>query len=552
MQHNRKLLAIFFSVIALCAFAFAGCHRHIHEIRYKNPTCTEAGFYEDFCPNCGYIHESYQTAPALGHNYDGGYCENCGEPDPNDTSLSNDAQSKVRLSADGTLSWTKLKNATKYELIITTTDSDEPKVYTFPKKQGSAKLDDLGGMDDYGDKIYFPTGRTFARFVHYEIYTETIEGEKIEQEVPMTEQADEFRVLKRNGVYELERLGYADENLTLSGFYSEAKQGESGEYFLYEVPLNEKNENVKVNLTKQVKLAAGNKAAYYRTAEDRVGSQNAISSFDWNYMNFPAGATTIYMRLTLAGGGYKDYNLCVYGLRHLEIARYAVTSNIYRQEVGTKFTCLEGDILTSEDVCRGLRLDTYYLRDSEYNYLGKVECDYYKSTFSGADYTVTYSGISSGIELYFHTDPSLKSLCDEVKEASNTYLVREVWQNNDLKGFNLIYKTSSTATEAVIPADINGRNILAVDFEYAQVNTISIIGTVYNLPKLTLNLNVTTINLGDVRQISTGAFVGANSNLVINCAFGEDRAQYFEAKWNYKEPLNQYSTAKFTTNYYVQ
>ena len=145
----------------------------------------------------------------------------------------------------------------------------------------------------------------------------------------------------------------------------------------------------------------------------------------------------------------------------------------------------------------------------------------------------------------------VKPLCDEVKEVSNTYLVREVWEGTYLRGYNLIYKTSSVATEAVIPTNIFGMYILAVDFEYAQVNTISI-GTVYTLPKLTLNLNVTTINLGDVQQISAGAFVGANSNLVINCAFGEDRAQYFEAKWNYKEPLNQYSTAKFTTNYNVQ
>ena len=551
MQHNRKLLATFLlSAVALCAFVFGGCHRHIHETRYIQATCTQAGFYEDFCPNCGYIHESYQTSPALGHNYDGGYCENCGEPDPNDSSLSNDTQSKVKLSADGTLSWTKLKNATKYELIITTTGSDEPTVYTFPKKQGSAKLDDLGGNDDYGNKVYFPTGRTFAQFVHYEIYTETVEGEKIEQEVPMTEQADEFRVLKRNGVFELERLGYSDENLTLSGFYSEAREGESGEYYLYEVPLNEKNENVKVNLPKQVKLAAGNRAAYYRTAEDRTGNQNAISSFDWNYMNFPAGATTIYMRLTLAGGGYKDYNLCVYGLRNLEITRYSVSSLNSRQEVGTKFTCLEGDIISSEDVCRGLRLDTYYLRDSDYNYLGKVECNYFESTFSGADYTVTYSGSGNGVELYFYTT-DIKPLCDEVKEASNTYLVREVWSNNDLRGYDLVYKTSSTATEAVIPTDIYGKNILSADFEYAQVNTITI-GDVHTLPKLTLNINVTTINLGDIHSISAGAFVGANSNLVINCAFNEEQAQYFETKWNYKEPLNQYSTAKFTTNYNVQ
>ena len=551
MQHNRKLLAtILLSAVAVCAFAFGGCHRHTHDTMRTQATCTEPGFYEDFCPNCGYIHESYQTSPALGHNYDGGYCENCGEPDPNDTSLSNDTQSKVRLSADGTLSWTKLKNATKYELIITNTDGDEPTVYTFPKKQGSAQLDDLDGNDDYGNKIYFPTGRTFAQFVHYEIYTETIEGEKIEQEVPMTEHADEFRILKRNGVFELERLGYSDDNLSLSGFHSEVKMGENGEYYLYEVPLNEKNENVKVNLPRQVKLASGNKAAYYKTVEDRTGSQNAISSFDWNYMNFPGGATMVYMRLTLASGGYKDYDLCVYGLRHLEITRYAVTNAQYRQEVGTKFTCLEGDIISSEDLCAGLSWDTYDLRDSEYNYLGTAEYEFRQSTFSGVDYTVAYNGSSSGVELYFHRDTDIKPLCNEVKEVSETYLVREVWEGTDLKGYNLIYKTSSTATEAVIPNNIYGMYVLAVDFEYAQVNTITI-GNVNSLPKLTLNVNVTTVNLGNVYQISAGAFVGANSNLVINCAFGEERAQHFETKWNYKEPLNQYSTAKFTTNYNV-
>ena len=50
------------------------------------PTCTTEGSYDTFvtCADCG-VELSRETTvvPALGHDYQDGFCANCGEPDPN-------------------------------------------------------------------------------------------------------------------------------------------------------------------------------------------------------------------------------------------------------------------------------------------------------------------------------------------------------------------------------------------------------------------------------------------------------------------------------------
>ena len=103
-----------------------------------------------------------------------------------------------------------------------------------------------------------------------------------------------------------------------------------------------------------------------------------------------------------------------------------------------------------------------------------------------------------------------------------------------------------------MPAKINEKKILSADFSFAQITALNI-EDVYTLPQLTLSYSaITTVNLGVIYEIGEGAFVGANGNLVINCAFGADHAaSFFNAKWNYINPQNQYSTDKYTTNYNV-
>ena len=44
------------------------------------PTCTAEGFRETVCSLCGYRQK--ETLPALGHDYSGGACTRCGEPEP--------------------------------------------------------------------------------------------------------------------------------------------------------------------------------------------------------------------------------------------------------------------------------------------------------------------------------------------------------------------------------------------------------------------------------------------------------------------------------------
>lgn len=561
MSKTKKFAAVLTAAVAACALVTAaGCCRHNHNSQFYAATCTEAGYYEDTCTKCGNVNERYETSPALGHEYEGGFCKRCGEPDPNDTTLSDEA-GRLSLTSQGVLSWNKLKKATKYELTLTFPNEDEPKVYELPKNTGSLNLDEMFGKNNFNQPILFPAGRTFAKFVHYELYEEQIEGEKIEQEYPVVEDADEFRIIKRNGGFEMERMGYADENVTLTGFYADKKTDEKGDYYLYEFKLGEGNKPVKFNISKQVKPVSGAKAVYYKTASDRSSGNNAISSFDLPNYTYPAGASTMYMRLTLAGGGYKDYDLRLYGLKTLEVIRYSAGNDI-RSEI-SKSTYLEGDIVPCEELFSGMpKYNKYIVRDGAYNYIGKAEWAFVGADgkYAGdADYTVRASGSGDTAEVYLYqsgNESQIKKLCEEYAKWSKIYGISEVWQpyssgGEELAGYALNYLNSSE-TEAVLPAKINEKKILSADFSFAQITALNI-EDVYTLPQLTLSYSaITTVNLGVIYEIGEGAFVGANGNLVINCAFGADHAaSFFNAKWNYINPQNQYSTDKYTTNYNV-
>ncbi len=556
-MHNKKLLATFLLsalMLALCAFTFAGCCRHGHESKNIDATCTEPAYYEDVCFKCGNINERYELSPALGHDYEGGFCNRCGEPDPDDTTLSEGQAEKLNLSEDGVLSWKKLKNATKYEFTVTLPGESEEQTITVAKNKGSLDLETLFKLDENTAKS-FPVGRTFAKFVHYELYKETIEGETIEQEVPMNEYADEFRIIKRNGKFEMERMGYSDENITLNGFYSSVKTDENGEYYLYELLLNEENKPEIFNLIKNVKLALGCNAYYYRTEKDRENGTNAISSFDWPYMTFPAGSTDIFMRVN-APGGNKDYKLKIYGLRNMEVKRYKMVDS-QRQPFGSKIVCREGDIIS----CERLFADSgfygaYEVRDSAYNYIGSAKDEYVHPDLvykGAADYTAEYVR-GDGAELYFYPssseDNNVKTLCEEYARHNEKYIITEQWDEyNILKGYNLVYRILSTATEAVIPSTVCDKEVLSVDFMYANYLDTITVEEMRALPKLTLHAGITTVNLGSIFNIHSGAFVGANTNLVINCDFDESRAGSFDKKWNYIDPNNQYSTATFKVVY---
>lgn len=553
MSKTKKFAALALSVTiaaGLLATA-AGCCRHAHDTKSVNATCTEAGYYEDICFKCGNVNERYETSPALGHDFEGGFCTRCGETDPDDTSLGDEA-GRLALSSQGVLSWNKLKKATKYELKLTLPNEPE-KVYEFPRTQGSVNLEEIFGKDDYNKPINFPAGRTFARFVHYELYEEQIEGEQIDQEYPVDEDADEFRIIKRNGKYEMERMGYADENVKLTGFYSDKKTDETGDYYLYEFKLDDGNKPVQLNISKQIKLSSGNRISYYKTADDRASGRNAVSSFEMPYFKYPAGATTWYTRISLQSGDYADYDLRVYGLRTLKVTRY-VTSGEFsgsldgasRTQIGNSTEHLEGDIVPGAALLSGVNY-ACSVRDEAYNYIGVVRPD--SESGVTADYTVRPCGSGDEVKLYFNPeyyDGKVKAQAEEYAEIRKTYGVAEVWESNQRKGCNLTYSNVGSSTTAEIPGRVCGMRVLSADFQYSLVSTINIPAAGV-LPELLLNYNVTTVNLGFIDEIGASAFVGANGNLVINCAFGEEYAErLFHEKWN-----NKNSSEKFTTNFNV-
>ena len=59
-------------------------HEHVTSTTVKEATCTEAGYTEEVCADCGTL-VSQTEIQALGHDYKDGVCTRCGEKDPNYT-----------------------------------------------------------------------------------------------------------------------------------------------------------------------------------------------------------------------------------------------------------------------------------------------------------------------------------------------------------------------------------------------------------------------------------------------------------------------------------
>ncbi|MDE7330355.1 MAG: leucine-rich repeat domain-containing protein [Clostridia bacterium] len=550
MQHNRKLLATFLlSVIALalCAAAFAGCHRHNHAgYEEKQPTCEEDGYVKYWCTECGdeFTDESY-IRPATGHRFDAdGYCGTCGEPD-----LSNPAFGSaedglgLRLTESGVLSWNRISTVSKYELSITYFGDTEATVYTLDKKTASVNLDELDKQNGYGGED-FPAGKSSAKFTPYAIHKETVDGEVIEQEYPLTELADEFKVVKLNGRYEIIRMTYADENLTLKGFYSDVKEDVDGnEYYLYELLLKD-NKATQFYIKNYVQLKSSCKAQYYRTAQDRSSNANAVSDMDlrFTYVNV-GGNNVFYARVTLAEGGYKDYDLHIYGLQTLKLQRYEVTSatgadgfrNDTYTQIGSDQTYIEGDILPAELLFAGVSQSN--ARDVKYNLITKAD-----------DFVMTAPAYGDSVKIYFGNNVS--SDCDEYGRYSAYYDLTETDYGWQLYADGTKKEMVSGSGTEVLPYRICGKKVLSYSFNNVNATTLTVPQNVATLNiSLTNCAKLTRININSPQtKISKGAFAGAADNLVIYCNFSSADTTNFENGWNAKSATNAYA-GSFTVKY---
>lgn len=111
-------------------------------------TCTEPGVLEHWrCETCdklfsdknGTAEIENATIPALGHEFVGGSCTRCGATDPNDDTLLDGKELKnVKISAQGILTWSRLKIASKYSVKISSAEGDH--TFEVPKSEGSFDL----------------------------------------------------------------------------------------------------------------------------------------------------------------------------------------------------------------------------------------------------------------------------------------------------------------------------------------------------------------------------------------------------------------------------
>lgn len=553
MRHNRKLLATFLlSVIALalCAFAFTGCHRHDkHGYERVEPTCTEDGYVKIWCEECGFVHEEEcETLPAKGHSFNGeDYCTVCGEPDLSNPAFGSEEDGlNLNLTENGVLSWNRIGSVSKYELSITYSGETEAKVYTLDKKTASVKLDDLDKQTPY-DKVSFPAGKCSVKFTPYTVHKETVEGEKIEQEYPVAELADEFKIVKLNKKFSVIRMTYADDNLTLKGFYSDVKEDDGGNpYYLYELILKN-NKPTQFYIKNYVQLKSGCTAQYYLTAQDRTSNMNAVSDMDLRFRYVNAGGNNVfYARVMLAQGGYKDYDLHIYGLQSLKFQRLEVTSttgadgcrtDTYTQ-IGAEQSYIEGDIIPNEAIFAGTSYSG--ARDESYNVLSKGE--------NYDDLVLTAPAYGDTVKIYFGS--KVVSDCEDYKWYSEYYNLTETDYGWQLYADETKKEMPDGSGANILPYQICGKKILTYSFD--NVNA-----TVLVVPQQIKQLNISFNNCAKLTDVyiespqtylGEAAFAGAPDDMVIHCRFASGETTNFDGRWNAKQKNNVYA-GYFTVTY---
>lgn len=552
MQHNRKLLAIFLlsvTLFALCAFAFAGCHRHDkHGYERVEPTCTEDGYVKIWCEECGFVHEDEcETLPAKGHSFYGeDYCTVCGEPDLSNPAFGNVEDGlNLKLTENGVLSWNRIGSVSKYELSITYAGETEAKVYTLDKKTASVKLDDLD-KENFYDKVSFPAGKCSVKFTPYTIHKETVDGEKVEQEYPVTELADEFKIVKLNKKFSVIRMTYADDNLTLKGFYSDVKEDDGGNpYYLYELVLKD-NKPTQFYIKNYVQLKSGCTAQYYLTAQDRSSNMNAVSDMDLRFRYISAGDVNVFYARVATPNGYKDYDLHIYGLKTLKFQRLEVTSvtgsdgfrtDTYTQ-IGAEQSYIEGDIIPNEALFAGTSYTV--ARNDKYNTISKGE--------KYDDLVLTVPAYGDTVKIYFGN--KVESDCSDYKRYSEYYNLTETDYGWQLYADETKKEMSYGSGSEILPYQICGKKILSYSFN--NVNA-----TVLSIPQQVKQLNISFTNCAKLTAIyiespqtyiGEAAFAGAPDNIVINCRFASTETTNFHSSWNAKQSNNVYA-GKFTVKY---
>lgn len=558
---NKKVGAAVSAVAAvLCASALAACNEpedhycvsdtYVLQTVLREPTCTDDGWGLFVCPvpKCGNSRE--MPIGRKEHNYvdfgTGNYlCLGCGTPAPDgyepdgpngsedpdepgeplDPDLA-DSEEFTFVNLEGrTLSWSRLKAASKYVISVTPSGADVPTEYTVEKSNGSVDLDAIG----------ITSGRSSVKLSAYTVEKVNIDGGSYEQEVLMRSAVEEFRIDKRDGQYSLIRLEYSDDMLKLNGFYSEKQSdGNGGEYYLCELRLTD-NKPTKFNVSKQVKAASGCTVKYYRTADGRANGTGALSSFDL-MTDSVTSSVTYYVRVTSGTGATRDYDLRIDGLSMLEINRYKLIHTVnadgvrvYEKElIGSALRYAERDIIPVETLFEGVAYSCG--RDGRYNMIERK------------DYVAASPAFGTTLELYFYDEAAVVSDCSEYNKYAKIYTMTEYDG-----GWALATYGTQCVGIAVLPNTICGKPVLSAIFSSSSATELYVEEGVKTFTaKFTDCGALTDIYLPtSLRTVGMRAFGGINDDAVIHCAFASNDTGSFDAFWNYKSGSN----AEYTTYY---
>ena len=496
---------------------------HTHEISSE---WEYDDYYHYHEASCGSTNHRADVALHEGDNCFCGYIKSV-EPGPTNTS-GDDTFSSFTLAKNGTLKFNKIKGASKYVLTITPTGSATPLSVDVNMSKTEIKLDTLieGG---------FPTGKTTVAFQAWEYDEVEIDGEKITEEVPMTDIKETFRVIKLNDTFTLQPLTYQDDFVKLDGFYTESVEGNTE--YVYEFTLSN-NEPTKFNVSKFISTADGVSIRVYKTADGRTNnaSDEAYGEFDFSTVSVKHGKNYFYLRAVDANGTVKDYDLCVYGLYTVEITRYLLTTTdtdsfgvrtLSEQKIGEAFTVTERDIITYATLYHGIE-DGLIARDDRYNLISRG--DYMLST-----------AYSPKLSVYFYDEDTVISDCDEFSVYADDY-------GATVLGSYITLSVSSdfTGEELSIPYVIAGKSVSSVSVFYnTSVKKVYIAEGFTHYPLSMYSCSaVTDVYLPSTMEtINAFAFKDVPTDATIHCAFSLAYADRFNWQWNrINGSINTYNT----------
>lgn len=371
----------------------------------------------------------------------------------------------IAVSQSGTLSWSRLKIASKYLLTVTLADGEH--TYELGKEVGSL---DLTALSDGAALGY---GKNSLTLTVFEWQEEEIEGETIGGDVPVD--SDSFLVISRYSGYSLDRLGYADEYVEMDGFYSSPRTDENGTYYLSEQIMEDANAEMRYNVSKSVKAKEGSSVQFYKSREDRAAEQNAIGGFDFNIETIGHGDNFYYARAKDAAGAAHDYDLLIRGVAYRRISVVQgnrITNNDGFSEttyttLNFSQTVLEGDLFDINAVYEkaGILDNIYVLRDGDFN-LYEADTDCYAPV-----------SWSESITLYADDIAWTGDMLDAFEEYGADYTLAFTpasAANGQPDRVELTYnKGTAENTDVVIPGNINGAKVVLNEFSFYNAEITS-------------------------------------------------------------------------------